>query len=155
MSRSKITVLAIADYLGRKNINPFRPEAAQLIGVQQSGEVDIAVMCSHESVLVNYYKGFGISTIAHKIQRKVSLESIHFIRKQILDQGFDVLHLFHSRAISNGVLAAIGLPVKVFLCRGQPGSLKRYDPIVYLICLNPHIDEIISGYNLILQREQA
>jgi glycosyltransferase involved in cell wall biosynthesis len=144
MSPKPIKTLAIADYLGRKNINPFRPEAAQLIGLQQSGEVDVTVMCSPESVLVDYYKEFGIRTIAHKIRKKISPESIRFIRKQIVEQEFDILHLFHSRAISNGILAAIGLPVKVVVYRGQPGSLKRYDPISYLNCLNPRIDKIIG-----------
>ena len=144
MADNKIKVLAIADYLGRKNINPFRPEAAQIIGLQESGFVDVTVMCSPESVLVDYYKDEGIPTITHKIAKKVSPDSIRFIRKQIVEQGFDVLHLFHSRAISNGVLAAIGLPVKVVVYRGQPGSLRRYDPISYLNCLNPRIDKIIG-----------
>jgi hypothetical protein len=73
----------------------------------------------------------------------VSPASIRFIRKLVREQGFQILHLFNSRAISNGVLAAMGLPVKVLVYRGQPGSLRRYDPVSYLNCLNPRIDRII------------
>ena len=139
----KIRVLVIADYLGRKNINPVRPEAAQLLGAQASGDVDITVMCSPESILVDYYRELGLRVIPHKIRGKVSPHSISFIRKLVREDGFDILHLFNSRAISNGVLAALGLPVKVLVYRGQPGSLRRYDPISYLNCLNPRIDKII------------
>jgi glycosyltransferase involved in cell wall biosynthesis len=143
MSATKIKALAIADYLGRDNVNPIRPEAAQLIYLQRSGRVDVTVMCSPESILVDYYRDNGIQVITHKIRRKISPESIRFIRRQVREQGFQILHLFHSRAISNGILAAIGLPVKVVVYRGQPGSLRRYDPISYLNGLNPRVDKII------------
>ena len=52
-----IKVLAITDYLGRKNLNPVRPESAQILGMQQTGLVDISILCSPESVLVDYYRG--------------------------------------------------------------------------------------------------
>lgn len=143
MPDSKIRILVIADYLGRKNLNPVRPEAAQLVGAQASGEVDITVMCSPESILVDYYRRLGLRVIPHKIPGKISLQSIRFIRRLVREEGFRILHLFNSRAISNGVLAAMGLPVKVLVYRGQPGSLRRYDPISYLNCLNPRIDRII------------
>lgn len=143
MSDGKIRILVIADYLGRRNLNPVRPEAAQLVGAQASGEVDITVMCSPESILVDYYRKLGLRVIPHKIRSKVSPASIRFIRKLVREQGFQILHLFNSRAISNGVLAAMGLPVKVLVYRGQPGSLRRYDPVSYLNCLNPRIDRII------------
>jgi glycosyltransferase involved in cell wall biosynthesis len=138
-----IKVLAITDYLGRKNLNPVRPEAAQILGMQQSGLVEISIMCSPESVLVDYYRGHGLEVIPHKIRKKVSLETIRFIRKLVREQGFQIIHLYHSRALSNGTLAAIGLPVKVVAYRGQPGSLRRYDPISYLNALSPRIDKII------------
>lgn len=142
-SSRKIKVLAIADYLGRSNINPIRPEASQLLGVQQSGEVDITVMCSPESIFVDYYRGHDIRIIPHKIDKKLSPASIRFIRHQVREQGFDILHLFNSKAIANGATAAIGLPVKVIAYRGQTGSIKRYDPASYLNMLHPRIDRII------------
>ena len=126
MPAEKIKVLALADYLGRSNINPVRPEAAQLLGAQATGEFDITVMCSPESVLVDFYREQGIAVITHKIPKKVSLDSIRFIREQVRTQGFKILHLFNSRAISNGALAAIGLPVKVLAvsrATWQPAAL--------------------------------
>ncbi len=142
-TESLIKVLAIADYLGRKNVNPIRPEAAQIIAMQRSGKVDITILCSPESVLVDYYQDHGIRVITHKITKKLSLESIRFIRAQIKNDGYQIIHLYHSRAISNGATAAIGLPVKVVAYRGQTGSIKRYDPISYLNMLHPRIDKII------------
>ncbi|NND55256.1 MAG: glycosyltransferase [Gammaproteobacteria bacterium] len=143
MSANRIKALAVTDYLGRGNVNPFRPEAAQLIGLQASGQVDVTVMCSPESVLVKYYDERGIATVGHKIKGKLSLRSIRFIRSYIRDNGIEILHLFHSRAISNGLLAAIGLPVKVIIYRGQEGSLKRYDPVSYLNALSPRADRVV------------
>ncbi len=100
-------------------------------------------MCSPESDPGRLLPRAGLRVIPHKIRRKISLRSIRFIRKLVREEGFQILHLFNSRAISNGVLAAMGLPVKVLVYRGQPGSLRRYDPISYLNCLNPRIDRII------------
>jgi len=148
----KIRILVIADYLGRRNINPIRPEAAQLLGAQASGDVDITVMCSPESILVGYYRDRGLRVIPHKIRRKVSLQSIRLIRRLVREEGFEILHLFNSRAISNGTLAALGLPVKVLVYRGQPGSLRRYDPISYLNALNPRIDRIICVSRAVCRR---
>ncbi len=155
MATKKIKVLAVADYLGRSNVNPFRPEAAQLIGLQNSGEVEVTVLCSPESVLTEYYGQHGIATIGHKISAKISLPTIRLMRRLIRERGFDIMHLFHSRAISNGVIAAIGSPVKVVVYRGQPGSLRRYDPISYLNCLNPRIDKIICVSHAVEKYLQA
>ncbi len=141
--RQLIKVLVIADYLGRKNTNPIRPEAAQMVGLHESGLVKITVLCSPESVLVEYYRERGIEVITHKIASKLSLRSMHFIRNQIKTAGYDILHLFHSRAISNGATAALGLPVKVVAYRGQTGSISRLDPFSYLNMLHPRIDRIV------------
>lgn len=139
----KIKVLALSDTVGQKNFNPVRPEAAQLVGLHETGKVEVTVVCSPGSVLEAYFRDNGINVIAHKRGAKISLRSIFFIRNLIRKSRFDILHLWHSRAISNGVLAAIGLPVKVIVYRGNPGSIKRYDPLCYLNCLNPRIDKII------------
>lgn len=143
MSAERIKALAITDYLGRGNINPVRPEAAQLLGLQASGEVAVTVMCSPESVLVDYYRERGIPTVAHKITGKISARSVRFIRRYVREHKVEILHLFHSRAISNGLLAALGLPIKVIIYRGQEGSLKRYDPVSYLNALSPRADRVV------------
>ena len=43
-----------------------------MVGAQASGEVDITVMCSPESILVDYYRKLGLRVIPHKIRSKVS-----------------------------------------------------------------------------------
>ena len=143
MADKKICALAVSDYVSHSNINPIRPEAAQLIGLQESGEVNVTVLCSPGSVLIEYYGDHGIGTVTHSIRKKVSLDAIRFIRAQIRAHNYDLLHLFNSKAISNGANAAIGLPVKVIAYRGQTGSIKRYDPASYLNMLHPRIDKII------------
>jgi glycosyltransferase involved in cell wall biosynthesis len=139
----KTRILAIADYLGRTNIHPIRPEAVQLFGAQGSGEFDITVICSPESVMVDYYRDNGLNVISYKIDKKLSVGAIRFIRQLIRDNGYSILHLFNSKAISNGAIAAIGLPIKVVAYRGQTGGVSRLDPFSYLNVLNPRIDKII------------
>jgi len=139
----KIKVLAISDFVSHRNVNPIRPEAAQLIGAHNSDEVEVTVLCSPGSMLVDYYGDHGIQTITHPVRKKLSWDATHFIRRQLKDGKYDVLHLFNSKAISNGANAAIGLPVKVIAYRGQTGSIKRYDPMSYLNMLHPRIDKII------------
>ncbi len=69
-STSKIKVLAITHY-DRANINPFRPEAEQLIGLHQSGAVDIAVMCNPNSILIPYFEQYGIEVITDPLNKKI------------------------------------------------------------------------------------
>lgn len=143
MTSNETKILVIADYLGRTNVHPIRPEAAQLFGAQQTGEFDITVMCSPESVMADYYRENGLRIIPHKIEEKLSLKSIRFIRATIRKHDFNILHLLNSRAISNGATAAIGLPIKVIAYRGQTGSISRFDPLSYLNVLHPRIDKIV------------
>lgn len=73
--------------------------------------------------------------------RKISPDSIRWLRQLIREEGFNILHLYNSRAISNGVWAAMGLEVKVVTYRGS-GDLHWYDPTAYLTHLHPRVDRI-------------
>ena len=138
----KIKLLAITHH-NRKNINPIRPEASQIIGLHQSGNVDVTVMCNPSSELIPYFEHFGIRVITDPLDKKISMSTIKKIRNHIVSNDIDILHLFNNIACSNGATAAIGTKVKVIAYRGQTGNISRWDPSAYLTMLHPRLDKII------------
>ncbi|MBY5923349.1 glycosyltransferase [Ferrimonas balearica] len=127
----------------RTNINPIRPEAAQVAALHKSGEVEVTVMCNPGSILEGFYQERGIEVIPQPLERKLSLGAIRHIRRVIRERDIQILHLFSNTPVSNGATAAIGLPVKVIAYRGQTGNIRRFDPSSYLSMLHPRIDKII------------
>lgn len=138
-----INVFAIT-FDNRKNINPIRPEAQQLIGLHKTGKVKVTVMCNHGSILVDYFTQYGIEVITDPFDKKMSWASIRRIRAELLERKINILHLFTNIAIRNGATAAIGLKnLKVIAYRGQTGNVNKYDPSCYLTMLHPRLDKII------------
>jgi len=142
LKMKKIKLLAVT-HNGRKNINPIRPEAAQVIKLHQSGEVEVTVLCNPNSTLISYYEQHGIEVLTDPLDKKMSLRTISKIRTIIKEKSIDILHLFNNIACSNGATAAIGLKVKVVAYRGQTGNISRLDPFSYLTMLHPRLDKII------------
>lgn len=98
-------------------------------------------MTRRQSVYADRMTGAGIRLIDFEPHRKVDVTAIRSIRRE-LSRGYDILHLFNNRAISNGLLAAIGLPVRTVTYRGQTGNVRRFDPAAYLTHLSPRVDAI-------------
>ena len=138
----KIKLLAVTHH-SRKNINPIRPEAAQIIGLHKSGEVDVTVLCNPGSTLIPHLESEGVTVLTDPLDKKLSLSTMSCIRKLIKEKGIDILHLFNNIACSNGATAAIGTDVKVIAYRGQTGNVSRVDPSSYLGMLHPRLDKII------------
>lgn len=59
--------------------------------------------------------------------------------------GHDILLLYNSKAIINGLKAAKDLPVKIILYRGYTGNINWWDPTAYAKFLNPRVDKIICN----------
>ena len=136
-----IKVLVISDY---STIHTSRPEAEIYIGLAKLG-VDITIMTKYNSPYIERFKEAGIATINYHLQKKFSRKSVKFIRQTIIDGKYDILHLYTSNAIVNGIKAARNLPVKVVLYRGVPDNVFWYDPTSYLKYLNPRVDKIVCN----------
>lgn len=65
----KIKLLAVTHH-SRKNINPIRPEAAQIIGLHRSGEVDVTVLCNPGSTLIPHLEKEGITVLTDPLDKK-------------------------------------------------------------------------------------
>jgi len=134
-------VLIISNY--KDAYNSVRPEGALFIGLHKLG-VEITIMTQQDAPFVANFLKAGIRIINFHPTKKISWSSIQFIRKEIQSGGYDILHLFNSKAISNGNFAAIGLPIKVLAYRGVIGGSPWYNPNAYLKHLHPRIDGITA-----------
>ena len=101
-------------------------------------------MCNPGAASIPFFESHGIRVIQDPLERKFSLKTISNIRTALREGGYDILHLYTNTAISNGAIAAIGLPVKVVAYRGQTGNTGRWDPTSYLGILHPRIDMVVG-----------
>lgn len=132
----RLRVLCVTSHLG--SLNNVRPEAAWMAGMPRAG-VQMTIMTQEDSVCVEQMRAGGCEIVPFDIGRKFSIRSIRKIRQVLREGEHHVIHLFNNKAIVNGLVASIGLPVKVITYRGQTGNIKRYDPSCYLTHLNPRV----------------
>jgi len=147
-STQALRVLCVSSHIG--SLNNVRPEAAWFIGLQQRG-MQLTVMTERDSVCAGQMREAGIEVVHAEIGRKFDIKSIHQIRRVLRAGGHQLIHLFNNKAITNGIFASLGLPVKVVTYRGQTGNIKRYDPTCYLTHLNPRVDCIVCVSDAVRQ----
>lgn len=128
---------------------PYKPDIELVKGLHNSG-VRVDVMIPSGSPYVKIFGDLGIRVIPAHPVRKFSPNSVRLIRSEITKQHYDIIHLFNTKAIVNGSLAALGKPVKVIAYRGAAG-LYWYDPTAWLSHLNPRIDYLVCNSNYVLQ----
>ena len=131
-------ILVISDY--RETVS-VRPEAELFIGLKQAG-AEVEIMTYPNAEYVEKFKAVGIRIIGFHPEKKLNKKEIKIIRQELINGQHDILHLFNSKAIINGIQAAKGLPVKVVLYRGYTGNIHWYDPTAYFKYLHPRVDKI-------------
>jgi len=136
-----IKVLFITNY-DKPGTHNTRPEAEMIIGLKRRG-VDAEVMSRRDTYWGRRLVEAGIPVHDFVPRRKFSLEAVRVIRRVLRDGRYDVVQLFNNPAIVNGIIASIGLPVKVVTYRGQSGNISRWDPICYLTHLSPRVSRIV------------
>jgi glycosyltransferase involved in cell wall biosynthesis len=147
-----IKVLVISDY---RDYHSTRPEASIFIGLAKLG-FQISIMTYKSSTLTPEFEAAGIKVIDFHPEKKLNKAEIRTIRDFIVNEKIDIVHLFNSKSIINGIQAAKGLPVKVVLYRGFAGHIHWYDPSAYLKFLHPRVDKIFcnsKGVEQVLQRQ--
>ena len=136
-----IKVLVISDF---RMYHPARPEAELFMGLTKIG-FNITIMTYSNSDYTPELKNAGIKVVEFHPEKKFNKAEISIIRKELIEGSYDILHLFNSKAIINGIRAAKRLPVKVVLYRGFAGHVHWYDPSSYLKYLNPGVDTIVCN----------
>lgn len=141
MSQKQLKVLAISDY---RDFHSVRPEAEIFLGLKKEG-LDVHVMSYADSEYGKRFAEAGIRVIDFHPQEKFNKEEQKFIRDLFVKEQYDVVHLFNSKAIINGIKAAKGLKTKVVLYRGYSGNIHWYDPTAYYKFLHPRVDAIMCN----------
>jgi glycosyltransferase involved in cell wall biosynthesis len=128
---------------------PYKPDIELVKGLHNCG-IQVDVMIPSGSPYVKIFGDLGIRVIPAHPVRKFSPESVRLIRNEITKQHYDIIHLFNTKAIVNGSLAAVGKSVKVIAYRGAAG-LYWYDPTAWWSHLNPRINYLVCNSNYVLQ----
>ncbi len=136
-----IKVLAISNF---RSYHSARPEAEMFIGLSKKG-FDITIMTYGDSEYVERLQAEGIRIIDFHPEKKFDKNEIALIRNELLKGKYDIIHLFNSKSIINGIRAARGIPVKIILYRGFAGHIHWYNPADYFKYLNPRVDKIICN----------
>jgi len=135
-------ILVISNY---NNETSSRPEAEIFIQLAKYPDFDITIMTFDGSIYAKKFKQAGIKVIDFHPVKKFSTKESRFIRNEIIRGTYQILHLFNSKSIINGLRAAKGLSVKVVIYRGYTGNIHWYDPTAYLKVLHPRVDKILCN----------
>jgi glycosyltransferase involved in cell wall biosynthesis len=127
-----------------------RAETESFIEMHRMG-IDITVMTWPGTASYEALIAAGIPTIPHVLKWKLSPPCIRRIRAELKRRKYDVLHMLDKRATMNGLMASIGIDVKLVAYRGIIGNLAYWSPQSWLYLLNPRLDRIICVCEAIRQ----
>ena len=120
-----------------------RAEAATFIGLAHAG-CRMTVFCMPDSPYAQPLEDAGLRVVRLVIRKRVDREAIARIREELATGDYDILHLMHNRAVSNGLIAVKGFDrVKVIAYRGIVGNVSMLNPISWFRYLSPRIDRVI------------
>ncbi len=119
-----------------------RPTVATFIGLHRAG-VEITVTCPASHPNYQVLVDAGVRVIDLNLKKNFHKDDIERIRTELADGRYDIMHTFNNKAVTNGLRACRGLPVKIVCYRGIVGSVSFLDPMSWMRYLNPRIDKII------------
>ena len=119
-----------------------RPTIETFIGMHRAG-IGITVICPADHPNHKLLADAGVPTLDRRLGKNFDREDIAWLREELLRGRYHAMHTFNSRALTNGLRACKGLPVKVIAYRGIVGNLSFLDPMSWMRYLNPRIDRII------------
>ncbi|MGB5332517.1 MAG: glycosyltransferase family 4 protein [Woeseiaceae bacterium] len=125
-------------------------ETGSFIEMHRMG-IDITVITWPGTVNHDALVAAGVPTIPYVLKWKLSPACIRFIRAELQRGQYDVLHMLDKRATMNGLMASIGIDVKLVAYRGIIGNVAYWSPQSWLYLLNPRLDRIICVCEAIRQ----
>ena len=117
------------------------PERNLIKGLHSKG-VDLTVITHWPTPESLDLESAGIRLIYQRITKKIGIASIRRIRSLLKKEKYDLLHITYSKGITNGLIASLGIKIKIV---GYLGSLSLHwhDPFSYISFLNRRIDKLI------------
>ena len=122
--------------------NADRPTVATFIGMHNAG-IEVTVVCPADHPNDATLRAAGVPTVDIRLPRKFDKAGIAALRNELIRGRYHIMHTFNNFAVSNGLRACKGLPVKVVCYRGIVGAVGFLDPMSWMRYLNPRIDRIV------------
>lgn len=120
------------------------------IGMHRAG-VAVTVVCPPEHPHYPLLAAERIPVVDIRFRRNFDRAAIARVREELVRGAYDIVHTFNNKAISNVLLAARDLPVKIVAYRGIVGAVGFLDPMSWMRYLNPRIDRIVCVAEAIRQ----
>jgi len=122
-------------------------EAHSFIGLTKAG-CRVTVLCAMDGSSVQFKNHTimvenGVDVHPLKLKRRFDRPGISKIRHHLIESNARILHVFNNKAVTNGLLAAKGLPVHVVAYRGVAGRESFFSPYSWITYLNPRISRVI------------
>jgi len=138
-------VVAVTDLCGGNSIT--LPERNLYKGLFVRG-MDLSIVTHRPVPETEELENSGIKVIYIPVLKKFDLKAVKSLRNLFKQEKFDILYITYGKAITNCILAAWGLKIKII---GYIGSLNVHwhDPMAYLSFLNPKIDRMVCLSNAV------
>ncbi len=105
--------------------------------------IDITVICPSDHPNYHVLVEAGVPVIDMPLRKNFDKADIAALRDLLVEGRFHIMHTFNNKAVTNGLRACRGLPVKIICYRGIVGAVGFLDPMSWMRYLNPRIDRII------------
>lgn len=105
--------------------------------------VEITVVCPEDHPNHKTLTDAGVPTVDIQLPTNFNKEGIAALREELIGGRYHIMHTFNNKAVSNGLRACKGLPVKIICYRGIVGAVGFLDPMSWMRYLNPRIDRIV------------
>jgi len=119
-----------------------RPEAHLFPELAARG-VQVKLLCDTTSPYFDPLKESGFPMTHFVMKARIDPAAIRVLWRTLRADSYDILHAFNSRALSNGLIASMGMNIKRIGFCGTMGHLKRWDPSARLAVLSPRADRIV------------
>lgn len=120
-----------------------RAEAATFVGLHRNG-CEVCIYCMPECPYVERFEEAGIRVVTWPIRKRLDRDAIAQLRGELTQGDYDIVHLLHNRAVSNGLRAVKGFPKpKVIAYRGIVGNVSFFNPASWFRYLNPRVERVI------------
>ena len=130
--------------------NADRMSIETFIGMHKAG-IDVTVVVPADNPNNKILTDAGVPTVDIRLPTNFNKEGIAALRAELVRGRYHIMHTYNNKAVSNGLRACKGLPVKVVCYRGIVGAVSFLDPMSWMRYLNPRIDRIICVADAIRQ----
>lgn len=105
--------------------------------------VDLEFIAHPDSPGLAALAAAGVPVTPLVLGGRLDPRAVRALRAKLIAGRFRILHALGNRPLTNGMAAALFLPVKLIAYRGTVGHVSRWDPSTWLKWLNPRIDRIV------------